>query len=100
MGVALPPLLRSVTVRHLRLASGQVMWLYICAHFLNHSLGLLSLGAAEAALKLAAAVWQSLPGTMLLYGAFATHVSPRSTGCISATPCGCRRSNSPASCSG
>jgi adenylate cyclase len=75
MGVALPPLLRSVTVRHLRLASGQVMWFYICAHFLNHSLGLVSLGAAEAALKVAAAVWQSLPGTVLLYGAFVTHVS-------------------------
>ena len=75
MGITLPPPLRSVTVRHLRLASGQVMWLYICAHFLNHSLGLISLGVAEAALKVAAAAWQSLPGTVLLYGAFATHVS-------------------------
>ena len=63
------------TVRLLRLASGQVMWVYIACHFLNHALGLASLGAAEAALKIAAAVWQSWPGTLLLYGAFGTHVA-------------------------
>lgn len=63
-----------LTLRHLRLASGQVMWCYIALHFLNHSLGLISLDAAEAALRVAAAVWQSGPGTVLLYGAFGTHV--------------------------
>jgi len=61
-------------IRPLRLASGQVLWLYIACHFLNHALGLVSLGTAEAALKVAAAVWQSWPGTLLLYGAFATHL--------------------------
>jgi adenylate cyclase len=63
-----------LTVRHLRLASGQVLWVYIAAHFLNHSLGLVSLDAAEGALKVAAAVWQSWPGTVLLYGAFTAHL--------------------------
>jgi adenylate cyclase len=66
---------RSLTLRHWRLASGAVMWCYICAHFVNHALGLVSLAAAEAALTLAAAVWQSLPGTALLYGAFTVHVT-------------------------
>lgn len=65
---------RSLTIRHLRLASGLAMWTYIACHFLNHSLGLVSLGAAESGLKIAAAVWQSWPGTVLLYGAFGLHL--------------------------
>ena len=69
-----PPLPRSVLTRRLRLASGAVMWVYITGHFIDHSFGLVSLDAAEAALKVAAFVWQSWPGTVLLYGAFATHV--------------------------
>lgn len=67
--------MRAVTIRSLRLASGQVMWTYIAFHFLNHALGLVSLGAAETALRVAAAVWQSWPGTVLLYGAFGTHLA-------------------------
>lgn len=62
-------------VRRLRLASGQVLWFYIALHFLNHALGLISLDTAEAALKVAAAVWQSWPGTALLYGAFCVHLT-------------------------
>ena len=67
-------------VRRLRLASGQVLWIYIACHFANHATGLISLGAAEAALKLAAAVWQSWPGTVLLYGAFGVHLTLALTG--------------------
>ena len=48
------------------------MWVCIACHFLNHSLGLISLDTAEAGLRIAAAVWQSWPGTVLLYGAFGT----------------------------
>ena len=62
-------------IRRLRLASGQVLWFYIACHFLNHSLGLISLGAAETGLKIAAATWQSWPGTALLYGAFGVHLA-------------------------
>ena len=62
-------------IRRLRLASGQVLWFYIACHFVNHATGMISLGAAEAALKLAAAVWQSWPGTVLLYGAFGVHLT-------------------------
>jgi len=62
-------------IRRLRLASGQVLWFYIACHFINHSLGLISLAAAEAGLKIAAATWQSWPGTVLLYGAFGVHLT-------------------------
>jgi len=73
-------LTRGLTLRHLRLASGQVMWVYIAWHFVNHSLGLISLPAAEGGLRIAAAVWQSWPGTVILYGAFATHLVLALTG--------------------
>ena len=64
-----------MTIRSLRLASGQVLWVYIACHFLNHALGLVSLGAAEAELRVAAAVWQSWPVTVLRYGALITHLA-------------------------
>jgi len=67
-------------IHRLRLASGQVLWVYIACHFVNHAMGLVSLGAAEAALKVAAAVWQSWPGTVLLYGAFGVHLALALTG--------------------
>lgn len=69
-----PHLPRWPLLRRARLVSGQVLWCYIALHFVNHALGLVSLDAAEAALKLAATVWQSLPGSALLYGAFGVHV--------------------------
>ena len=59
--------------RTLRMASGLVLFAYITAHLLNHALGLVSLDAAEAGLSFAVVVWYSLPGTVLLYGAAATH---------------------------
>jgi len=59
--------------RTLRMASGLILFTYVGAHLLNHALGLISLGAAEAAMEYAVAVWYGLPGTILLYGAFATH---------------------------
>jgi adenylate cyclase len=59
--------------RTLRMASGLVLFFYIAAHLLNHALGLISLAAAEEGLSLAVEFWYSLPGTILLYGAAATH---------------------------
>ena len=55
------------------MVSGLILFAYIGTHLLNHSLGLISLGAAEAGMGYAVEVWYSLPGTILLYGAFATH---------------------------
>jgi adenylate cyclase len=61
--------------RRFRLGSGAILWTYITFHFVNHAFGIVSLDAAEGALRVAAAVWQSWPGTILLYGAFFTHVT-------------------------
>lgn len=47
---------------------------YVGLHLLNHSMGLVSLAAAEAVLAVARAVWHSLPGTVLLYGAASVHI--------------------------
>jgi adenylate cyclase len=59
--------------RTLRMASGLILFAYISAHLINHALGLISLDAAEAGIEIAVAVWYSLPGTVLLYGAAAIH---------------------------
>ena len=63
------------TRRGLRLGSGLVLFTYIAAHLANHALGLVSVAAAEHGLNLALRVWHSVPGTILLYGAAATHVT-------------------------
>ena len=62
-----------LTTHHLRLGSGLVLMSYISLHLFNHMLGIVSLSLAEAGLRLAIQLWQSLPGTVLLYGAFALH---------------------------
>ncbi|MCJ0765578.1 adenylate/guanylate cyclase domain-containing protein [Variovorax terrae] len=60
--------------RDLRWGSGVILLAYAAAHLVNHALGLVSLATAEAALRAAAAVWHSLAGSVLLYGAAAVHV--------------------------
>jgi adenylate cyclase len=65
----------TITARRLRLASGAVLFVYLATHLINHAVGLISLAAAEAVLSVAKAVWYSLPGTVILYGAAATHVA-------------------------
>jgi adenylate cyclase len=69
----LSELAAKASIRNLRLASGLVLFAYIAAHLVNHALGLISLDAAETGLEIAVEVWSSLPGTVLLYGAAATH---------------------------
>ena len=63
------------TRRDLRLATGLTLLGYIATHLLTHAVGLVSLQAAERALSVSVAVWHSLPGTLLLYGAAALHVA-------------------------
>lgn len=67
-------------IHALRLASGQVLWVYIACHFTNHALGLVSLRVADGALGVVAAIWQSWPGTVVLYGAFLVHLTLALTG--------------------
>ena len=64
-----------LAVRPVRLATGLMLLAYLFLHLVNHALGLVSLDAAEAALKLAKVVWRSWPGTIWLYGAASVHVA-------------------------
>ncbi len=60
-------------IRRLRLASGLVMFAYVTTHFVNHSLGLVSVQLMDRVLIQVYGVWASRLGTILLYGAFAIH---------------------------
>src|SRR5215471_109684 len=62
-------------IRRLRLASGLVMLAYVTTHFVNHSLGLVSVQVMDFALEHIYQYWASSLGSVLLYGAFATHYS-------------------------
>ena len=60
-------------IRRLRLATGLILFTYVFTHLVNHSLGLVSLGAMEAGRFWFLAIWRSGPGTIVLYGALLTH---------------------------
>ena len=60
-------------IRRLRLASGLVMFLYVTTHFVNHSLGLISLDTMDDALIQIYGVWASPLGGTLLYSSFTVH---------------------------
>jgi adenylate cyclase len=68
-------LTRRPTPRDIRLASGLVLFVYVTSHLVNHALGLISIDVAEHGLALGVRIWQSVPGTVLLYGAAATHLT-------------------------
>ncbi|MGX1097972.1 adenylate/guanylate cyclase domain-containing protein [Amorphus sp. MBR-141] len=61
--------------QRLRLASGLTLFVYVLMHLLNHALGVVSIDWMEAVEPYRTAIWRSLPGTLLLYGALAVHVS-------------------------
>ena len=60
-------------IRRIRLASGLVMFAYVTTHFVNHSLGLVSVQLMDRAVHEIHQYWASTLGGVLLYGAFATH---------------------------
>lgn len=62
-------------MRRIRLYSGLVLFAFLATHLVSHALGLISLDAAEAGMRLAVAVWHSRIGTALLYGAALVHVA-------------------------
>ena len=62
-------------IRSLRLGSGLVMFAYVTTHFINHSLGLVSVETMDFVLSRIYLVWASPPGTLALYGAFTIHYS-------------------------
>jgi adenylate cyclase len=59
----------------LRLASGLVLMTFACSHLINHALGIHSLDAMAAGGRFFVAVWRTVPATLLLYAAFAIHVT-------------------------
>ncbi len=69
-----PWLLGSVS-RRMRLASGAVLLLYVTLHLLDHALLNVSVGAAGLALLAQKALWQSVAGTIALYGALLIHAA-------------------------
>ena len=62
-------------VRRLRLASGLVLFAYVASHLANHALGVIGLATMEAGRAWFLAVWRNPLGTVVLYGAFATHIA-------------------------
>ena len=74
-GFSPPKFLRGIGVRQVRLACGFVLFSYLLSHFINHSLGNISLAAMEYGLWFHVTWWQSPLGTLLLYPALAVHAS-------------------------
>jgi len=59
--------------RRLRLATGLIIACFVVGHFLNHSLGVVSIDAMDRVRSVLAAWWRSPVGTVLLYGSLLTH---------------------------
>jgi len=59
----------------LRLATGIILALYVVQHLINHAFGIVSIETAEAYRKTVGAVFQSVPGLVLLYGSFLFHAT-------------------------
>jgi adenylate cyclase len=63
------------SLRQIRLSTGLVLYVYVTLHFVNHALGNISVGAMEGGLAIQKLIWQSLPGTVILYASALTHMS-------------------------
>ena len=57
----------------LRNVTGLVLAVYIATHLFNHALGVISIDAQDGLLEVLAPVWQSVPGTVVLYGSLIVH---------------------------
>jgi adenylate cyclase len=66
---------RRFGLRRLRLTTGLILFAYVGCHLTNHALGNISLDWMERGLVLHKWIWQSVPGTLALYGALTTHLS-------------------------
>lgn len=55
--------------------SGVILFAFVLTHLSNHAVGLISLEAMDAVRDYRTAVWRSLPGTVLLYGALTIHIA-------------------------
>lgn len=62
-------------IARLRLWSGIVLFAYVTVHLVNHAVVLASMQAADSVMRVVAAIWHSLPGTAVLYGALLLHIA-------------------------
>src|SRR4051812_47995500 len=60
--------------RELRLWSGVVLFVFVTMHLINHALGVFGVGVMEVVQRPRVWLWQSAPGTALLYSCFAVHI--------------------------
>jgi adenylate cyclase len=67
--------MRRPTLLQVRLITALIVGLYVTMHLLNHSLGLISVNAQEAARPWVMMLWHSWVGQVLLYGSLATHMA-------------------------
>ena len=58
----------------IRLISGLVLMTFVAGHLVNHALALHSLEAVAAGRMVFIALWRSLPGSIMLYGALLAHM--------------------------
>src|SRR5919204_3939352 len=61
-------------LRRVRLWSGIMLFAYLTTHLVNHALGLVSFAALEAGRGWFLLLWRNPLGTVVLYGALASHV--------------------------
>ena len=61
--------------RRVRLISGLILFAYIVTHFVNHGLGIVSIAAMEAMLRVAYPIWSYPAVTFVLYGALVIHMT-------------------------
>ena len=69
------PLLRGSAAQKLRILSGLVLFTFALTHLLNHSLGIWSIEAMDAAQGWRTAVTRWTPVSLLLLAAFLTHLA-------------------------
>jgi adenylate cyclase len=62
-------------LRKLRLASGLILFVYVLTHLLDHATLNISIGAADAVLRVQKFIWQGIVGTAALYGALIVHAA-------------------------
>jgi len=67
--------LSPLVINRARLYSGLVLFTYVTIHLINHSLGLISVATMQAMLDPVENVWESIPGTVVLYGALLLHIA-------------------------
>lgn len=66
--------LRWPSLRRIRLATGLVLFIYVTTHFVDHSLGNISVAAMDKGLAIQKWIWQTPPGAIILYVSMATHM--------------------------